>query len=109
MGLHKFNANKANKKLRLKNSKNKYIKYGSLIVSVILFVSMIIYFSYSKYTISNKYNVMQATVGDFSSAKSLSDYLISIQSTNTSTTATSDYAKLGNGFVKITYLGTTLK
>ena len=87
MGLHKFNANKANKKLRLKNSKNKYIKYGSLIVSVILFVSMIIYFSYSKYTISNKYNVMQATVGDFSTAKSLSDYLISIQSTNTSTMA----------------------
>ena len=29
--------------------------------------------------------------------------------TNTSNIATSDYAKLGNGFVKITYLGTTLK
>jgi hypothetical protein len=28
--------------------------------------------------------------------------------TNTSSTATSEYAKLGNGYVRITYLGSTL-
>ena len=66
MGLHKFNVNKAINKLHIKNNKNKYVKNGLVIVSVVVFVFTIIYFSYSKYSVTNKYNVIQTTVGTFS-------------------------------------------
>ena len=108
MGLHKFNVNKAINKLHIRNNKNKYVKNGLVILCVIVFVFTIIYFSYSKYSVTNKYNVMQTTVGNFASEKTLVNYLTSIQSSNSDSLTydgTSDnnlryYGKNPNNYIR---------
>ena len=85
MGLHQFNKDKKLLKLKFNNNKNKYLKLLITMISIVLIVFTIVYFSYSKYTETNKYNVMQSTVGDFSKTKNLVSYLTSIQANNTST------------------------
>ena len=85
MGLHQFNKDKYLLKLRINNNKNKYLKVSVVITSIILIVFAIVYFSYSKYSVTSKYDVIKTTVGDFSKTNSLIDYLTSIQANNTST------------------------
>ena len=85
MGLHQFNKNKFLLKLRFNKNKSKYIKYGSITIGIILILFAVIYFSFSKYTVSNKYSVIETTVGDFSKTKNLITYLNSIQTNNTGT------------------------
>lgn len=75
MGLHQFNKDKKLLKLKFNNNKNKYLKLLITMISIVLIVFTIVYFSYSKYTETNKYNVMQSTVGDFSKTKNLVSYL----------------------------------
>src|SRR5574344_293311 len=65
MGLHPFNRDKALRKLRFRQHRGQYIKIGTIILSVCIFIVTIIYYSYSKYTVTNKFDVMQTTVGDF--------------------------------------------
>jgi hypothetical protein len=85
MGLHQFNKNKFLLKLRFNKNKSKYIKYGSITIGIILILFAVIYFSFSKYTVSNKYSVIETTVGDFSKTKNVITYLNSIQTNNTGT------------------------
>jgi hypothetical protein len=73
MGLHKFNKKRALRRLHFKQNKSKYIKITSLILSIIILITGIIYYTYSKFTISNKFNVIQTKVGDFSAS---GDYTI---------------------------------
>src|SRR5574344_1298482 len=65
MGLHPFNRDKALRKLRFRQHRDQYIKIGTIIISTIIFIVGIIYYSYSKYTVTNKFDVIQTTVGDF--------------------------------------------
>jgi hypothetical protein len=83
MGLHKFNKKRALRRLHFNQNKSKYIKITSLILSIIILITGIIYYTYSKFTISNKFNVIQTTVGDFSAS---GDYTIAayIDGTKTS-------------------------
>src|SRR5574344_1012975 len=67
MRLHAFNAKKEYQKLMFKRNKGKYIKYGTIILSVCLLVFSIMYFSFSKFSTTKKFNVINAKVGDFSS------------------------------------------
>jgi hypothetical protein len=66
MGLHKFNKDRALKRLHLRQNKSKYIKVSTLIISIIVLVFFIVYFSFSQFSTSNKFNVIQTKVGDFS-------------------------------------------
>src|SRR5574344_2113417 len=66
MGLHPFNRDKALRKLRFRQHRGQSIKIGTIILSVSIFVAGIIYYSSSKYTVTNKFDVIQTTVGDFS-------------------------------------------
>src|SRR5574344_1170186 len=72
MGLHKFNKDLELKKLKYKQNKSKYIKVGTLVLSVFILVMGIIYFTYSKFTTTNKFDVVNAKVGEFVSG----DYTI---------------------------------
>src|SRR5574344_684435 len=83
MRLHAFNANKEYQKLMFKRNNGKYIKYGTIILSVCILVFAIMYFSFSKFSNTNKFNVINAKVGDFSSG----DYAIAayIDGTKSST------------------------
>src|SRR5574344_670422 len=69
MGLHPFNRDKALRKLRFRQHRGQYIKIGTIILSIIISVAGIIYYSYSKYTVTNKFDVIQTTVGEFSKCK----------------------------------------
>jgi hypothetical protein len=82
MRLHRFNKDKALRKIHFKQNKNKYIKALTLVLSIIVLVFFIVYFSFSQFSTSNKFNVIQTTVGDFSSG----DYAIAayIDGTKTS-------------------------
>ncbi len=65
MKLHRFNRDSAIKRLRFKKNKSNYIKCGIIVTIILVSTLLIIYFSYSKYSVTNKYNVIQTTVGDF--------------------------------------------
>src|SRR5574344_1445355 len=67
MRLHAFNAKKEYQKLMFKRNKGKYIKYGTIILSLCILVFAIMYFSFSKFSTTKKFNVINAKVGDFSS------------------------------------------
>src|SRR5574344_1100034 len=71
MRLHAFNDKKEYQKLMFKRNKGKYVKYGTIILSVCLLVFAIMYFSFSKFSTTNKFNVINSKVGDFSSAGDL--------------------------------------
>ena len=66
MKLHRFNRDSAIKRLRFKKNKSNYIKCGIIVTIILVSTLLIIYFSYSKYSVTNKYNVIQTTVGTFS-------------------------------------------
>ena len=76
MGLHKFDIKKELKKLDFKNNKSKYIKIGSItLLSAVLLVS-IIYFTYSKFTLSDTFQTAETTVNDFIPADYILNYYI---------------------------------
>jgi hypothetical protein len=65
MKLHRFNPRLARFKLKLREHKEKYIKIGTLIISVFILVIGILYFAYAKFSTVNKFNVTQTSVGTF--------------------------------------------
>src|SRR5574344_2875617 len=74
MGLHKFNKERELRKLKFKQNRGKYIKIGTLILSVFILVMGIIYFTYSKFTVTNKFNVVNAKVGSFTTTTKINYY-----------------------------------
>src|SRR5574344_1212782 len=91
MGLHAFNAKKEYRKLILKERKNKYIKYGTIIVSVSLLIFAVMYFSFSKFSTTKEFNVINAKVGDFSSGDDKLVYYIDDVSSSTIPAKGSNY------------------
>jgi hypothetical protein len=82
MRLHRFNKEKALRKIHFKQNKNKYIKALTLVLSILVLVFFIVYFSFSQFSTSNKFNVIQTTVGDFSNYDySLISYINGTEST----------------------------
>jgi hypothetical protein len=65
MGLHKYNKNYALFKLHFKQHKEKYIRIGTFAFSIVIFIISIIFLGYAKFSTTNKYNVMQTSVGTF--------------------------------------------
>ena len=72
MKLQKFDKNKELKKLNFNKSKSNYIKLGTLIASVVVIVISVIYFTYSKFTLTDTFTTTEITVGDFIPA----DYIL---------------------------------
>ena len=66
MKLHQFNRKRAINKLRFNLNKGIYVKTGTIVVIIIIMVSFVMLFAFSKYTTSKNYNVIETTVGDFS-------------------------------------------
>ena len=66
MHLHQFNRKKVLNKLKWQTNKGRYAKVGIIISCVFILVIGIIYCSYSKFFVTNKYNIIQTTVGNFS-------------------------------------------
>ena len=72
MKLHKFNKNKELKKLKFNNNKSNYLKLGTFIASVMIIVISVIYFTYSKFTLTDTFKTLETTVNNFLPA----DYLL---------------------------------
>ena len=72
MKLQKFDKNKELKKLSFNKSRSNYIKLGTLIASVVVIVISVIYFTYSKFTLTDTFTTTEITVGDFIPA----DYIL---------------------------------
>jgi hypothetical protein len=65
MRLHKFNRRWALIKLNLRQNKEKYIKVGTLVFSIVIFIIGITFFAFAKFNTTNKFNAVQTTVGNF--------------------------------------------
>jgi hypothetical protein len=65
MRLHKFNRRWALIKLHLKQNKEKYIRVGTLVFSIAIFIVGITFFAFAKYSTTNKFKPIQTTVGSF--------------------------------------------
>ena len=76
MKLHKFNKNKELKKLKFNNSKSNYLKLGTFIASVIIIVISVIYFTYSKFTLTDTFKTLETTVNNFIPADYILHYYV---------------------------------
>ena len=77
MGLHKFDSKKEIKKLDFKNNKAKYIKIGTICISFLVVIISIIYFTYSKFTLTDTFKTAESTVDTFMAADYVLDFYIS--------------------------------
>jgi hypothetical protein len=75
MRLHKFNSRVAKLKLKLRQNKEKYIKIGTLTISVFILIIGILYFAYAKFSTVNKFNVTQTSVGNFNTDYIIASYI----------------------------------
>ena len=76
MGLHKFDNKKEIKKLDFKKNKVKYIKIGTICISFLVVIISIIYFTYSKFTLTDVFKTAESTVGTFLPADYVVNYYI---------------------------------
>ena len=76
MKLHKFNKDKELKKINFSKSKSNYIKLGTLISSVIIIVISVIYFTYSKFTLTDTFITLETTVDNFIPADYILHYYV---------------------------------
>ena len=83
MKLHKFDKNKELKKLSFNKSRSNYIKLGTLIASVVVIVISVIYFTYSKFTLTDTFTTTEITVGDFIPADYILYYYVDGVAVNT--------------------------
>ena len=77
MSLHKFDNKKELKKLDFKNNKAKYIKIGTISISFLVVIISIIYFTYSKFTLTDTFKTAESTVDAFMAADYVLDFYIS--------------------------------
>ena len=77
MGLHRFDNKKELKKLDFKNNKAKYIKIGTISISFLVVIISIIYFTYSKFTLTDTFKTAESTVDAFMAADYVLDFYIS--------------------------------
>ena len=60
-----FNADKGLRKLKTKKNINNYIKYGTLVVSLLLFIATVIFLTRATYTSRHDFELINAKVGEF--------------------------------------------
>ena len=60
-----FNANKGLRKLNQKKHLGAYIKYGTFVVSLLLFVATVIYLTRAEYTSRHDFELINAKIGEF--------------------------------------------
>ena len=72
MKLQTFNKDKELKKLNFNKNKSNYIKLGTLVASVLVIIISVIYFTYSKFTLTDTFTTLETTVNNFLPA----DYLL---------------------------------
>ena len=72
MKLQTFNKDKELKKLNFNKNKSNYIKLGTLVASVLVIIISVIYFTYSKFTLTDTFTTLETTVNTFIPA----DYLL---------------------------------
>ena len=77
MGLHKFDSKKEIKKLDFKKNKAKYIKISTICISFLVVIISIIYFTYSKFTLTDTFKTAESTVDAFMAADYVLDFYIS--------------------------------
>ena len=61
-----FDANKGLRKLKHKQHIGTYIKYGTFVVSLLLFVATVIYLTRATFTSRHDFEIINAKVGEFS-------------------------------------------
>ena len=76
MGLHKFNIKKELRKLNFKKNKAKYIKIGTICISILVVIVSIIYFTYSIFTLTDMFKTTELTVDTFVSSDYVLDFYI---------------------------------
>ncbi len=76
MGLHKFDNKKELKKLDFKNNKAKYIKIGTICISILVVIVSIIYFTYSKFTLTDMFTTVESTMDTFLPGDYILDFYI---------------------------------
>ena len=81
MGLHRFDNKKELKKLDFKNNKAKYIKIGTICISFLVVIISIIYFTYSKFTLTDTFKTAESTVDTFVPADYVLDFYIENEKT----------------------------
>ena len=69
MKFHKFSKDSSLRKLKFKQNKDKYIKVGTLIFSVVVIIIGVLYLSFAKYESSNAFSVINSSVGAFTSSE----------------------------------------
>jgi hypothetical protein len=97
MELHKFNKTSAVNKLHIRHNKNKYIKIGTILICIFIVSFCVLFYTYSKFTTSKKFKVVQTTVGDFSTKDYSIAYYLDDVSIDAAPTSNS-----GDGILKIT-------
>ena len=74
--MKEFNKDIKLKKLRLKNNKSKYIKYTSIIVSCVILLVGIIYFTFAKFESNKSYTLIEGRIGDYTSGDITLSYVV---------------------------------
>ena len=74
--MKEFNKDKALTKLKLKKNKNTYIKYGSIILSCVILIIGIIYFTFAKFESNQSYTLINGKVGDYTSGDITLSYVV---------------------------------
>ena len=74
--MKEFNKERELNKLRLKNNKSKYIKYTSVIVSVVILLVGIIYFTFAKFESNKSYTLIEGKIGDYSTGDIILSYVV---------------------------------
>ena len=65
--MKEFNKDIKLKQLKLKNNKSKYIKYTSIILSCVILLVGIIYFTFAKFESNKSYTLIEGRIGDYTS------------------------------------------
>ncbi len=76
MSLHKFDSKKEIKKLDFKKNKSKYIRVGTICISFLVVIISIIYFTYSKFTLTDTFKTAESTVDTFVPGDYILDFYV---------------------------------
>ena len=90
--MKEFNKDKALRKLRFKRNKGKYIKWGTIGLSVVILIVGVLYFSFARFESSAEFTIVNAKVGDFSGDVKIISYEYGGEKHNEPPSKNSEYA-----------------
>ena len=74
--MKEFNKERELTKLKLRNNKSKYIKYTSIILSCVILLVGIIYFTFAKFESNKSYTLIEGRIGDYTSGDITLSYVV---------------------------------